>query len=185
MTAADVEYVCANYSSFIEICVGRSETPGEIYDLIGQGLLPQPSYVLPDGTAMFPRDYFAVLDDAGSPEQIRAEFARRYGGDDLEDDWAGYLSGLFGVCLREVTPETIARKEQLVDRIEELLAEPNPGSRVWCDELRASVDELDALERPFSPDYDRARFDLPPTRDRLVEAPRERYPELWTVTREA
>src|SRR5919197_4768367 len=155
MTEADVAYVRGNYVSFMEICAGRREPPGEVFALIEQGLLPQPSYVLPDGTAMFPPDYFALLDDAGAPERMRAEFERRYGGDDLEEDWAGYLSGLFGVCLRDVTPETIARKEQLVDRIEALLEAPHPGNRAWCEELRASVDELDGLERPFSPDYDR------------------------------
>jgi len=39
--------------------------------------------------------------------------------------------------------------------------------------------ELDKLERPFSPHYDRERFGRPPTRDELIEAPRRLYPDLW------
>ena len=131
---------------------------------------------------MFPRDYFALLDDAGGPERMRAEFERRYGWHELEEDWEGYLSGVYAVCLREVMPETITRKCQLVDRLEALLAQPRPDDPGWRDEVRADVDELDELERPFSPDYDRTRFSRPPTRDTLIAAPRARYPELWAVT---
>src|SRR5205809_3036062 len=116
MTTADVEYVRANYVELEELCAGRRETPREVEDLIDRGLLPRPSYVLPDGTAMFPGDYFALLDDAGAPDGTRAEFERRYGWHELEEDWAGYLTGLYAVCLRQVTPETITRKCHLVDR---------------------------------------------------------------------
>jgi len=180
MTDADVAYVRANYVTLGELCAGRAETPVDVTALIDQGLLPRPSYVLPDGTAMFPRDYLDLLDDAGAPERLRAEFERRYSGADIEEDWAGYLSGLFGVCLREVTPETIARKGELVERLEELLAEPRRDDAAWCGELRAKVDELDELERPFSPHHDRIQFGRPPTRDTLIAAPRERYRELLT-----
>jgi hypothetical protein len=41
------------------------------------------------------------------------------------------------------------------------------------------VSALDELERDFAPDYDRRRFDRPPTRDLLVAAPRERFPEVF------
>ena len=181
MTSADVAYVRANYVPLEELCAGRRETPREVEALIGQGLLPRPSYVLPSGTAMFPRDYFALLDDAGSPERMRAEFERRYGWNELEEDWEGYLSGLYAVCLREVTPETITRKCLLVDRLEALLAAPRPDEREWREELRTHVDALDALERPFSPDYDRVQFGKPPTRDTLIAAPRARYPEIWAT----
>ena len=53
--------------------------------------------------------------------------------------------------------------------------EPRPDDEQWRRTLRQQVDELDALERDFSPDYDRARFDVPPTRDRLIAAAREQY----------
>jgi len=186
MTDADVAYVRANYVTLGELCAGRAETPVDVTALIDQGLLPRPSYVLPDGTAMFPRDFFALLDDAGEPELLRAEFERRYRGNELDEDWDGYLSGVYGVCLREVTPETITRKGRLVDRIEAMLAAPRPDDAGWLARLRAAVNELDALERPFSPDYDRTRFGRPPTRDTLISAPRRRYSELWAaVTQEA
>lgn len=49
--------------------------------------------------------------------------------------------------------------------------------------MRAGVDELDALEREFAPDYDRNddRERLP-TRDLLIEAARKRYPDVFANT---
>jgi hypothetical protein len=38
---------------------------------IDDGLLPRPSYVLDDGTEMFPRDYFRLADEAGGIEPLR------------------------------------------------------------------------------------------------------------------
>jgi hypothetical protein len=32
----------------------------------------------------------------------------------LEEDWENYLDGVWGVCLRTVTPEAIVRKSVLV-----------------------------------------------------------------------
>ena len=186
MTTADVAYIRANYAPLEELCATRRETAADIRALIGTRLLPRASYVLPDETEMFPRDFFALLDDAGEPELLRAEFERRYRGNEPDEDWDGYLSGVYGVCLREVTPETITRKGRLVARIEAMLAAPRPHDAGWLARLRAAVDELDALERPFSPDYDRTRFGRPPSRDTLISAPRRRYSELWAaVTQEA
>ena len=55
-----------------------------------------------------------------------------------------------------------------------------PDDDSWRQTLRAHVDELDSLERDFSPDYDRSeRFDELPSRDRLIAAARERYPEVF------
>lgn len=180
MTPADVAYVRANYLTLEEACAARSESPEEVRRLIGAGRLPRPSYVLPDGTEMVPGDYFALA-DAG-----RKDFARRFldaGGrtSALEEEWEGYLSGAYGVCLKEQTPENIARKDQLVTGIDGMLAEPRPDDAAWRDRLRASVRELDQLERPFAPDYDRARWG-PSSRDRCITAPRERFPEVFART---
>ena len=177
MTAADIAYVRANYIPLDEACAGRSETPDEVRRLIAEAKLPQPSYVLPDGTEMVPVDYFELA-DAG-----REDFARRFlaaGGEPaaLAEEWEGYLSGAYGVCLKRQTPENVARKDQLVRAIDGLLAEPKPTDPEWSDRLRTSVDELDALERPFAPDYDRARWG-PSSRDRCITAPRARFPELF------
>jgi hypothetical protein len=177
MTAADVAYVRANYLALEEACAKRAETPEEVRALIAEGRLPRPSYVLPDGTEMVPRDYFAIA-DAG-----REDFARRFleaGGSaaELEEEWQGYLSGAYGVCLKEQSPESIVEKDRLVRAIEGLLAEPKPADPSWSDRLRSSVEELDQLERPFAPEYDRARWG-PSSRDRFITAPRERFPELF------
>jgi Family of unknown function (DUF6058) len=177
MTAADVAYVRANYLTLEEACAARAERPDDVRAGIAEGRLPQPSYVLPDGTEMVPGDYFAIA-DAG-----REDFARRFldaGGSvaALEEEWQGYLSGAYGVCLKKQSPENIVRKDQLVREIQGLLAEPKPSDPDWSDRLRRAVDELDRLERPFAPQYDRARWGLS-SRDRCITAPRERFPEAF------
>jgi hypothetical protein len=179
MTAADVSYVRANYMSLEEACAGRAETPDQVRRLIEERKLPQPSYVLPDGTEMVPVDYFALV-DAG-----RDEFVHRFleaGGEQsvVDEEWEGYLSGAYGVCLREQTPENIVRKEHLVTTIDGLVAAPQPSEPDWCDRLRSAVDELDELERPFAPEYDRARWG-PSSRDRCITAVRRRFPEVFAA----
>jgi hypothetical protein len=67
------------------------------------------------------------------------------------------------------------------DRRWQLLAELRPGLAAWCADLRSAVDELDVLERPFSPDYDRRRFGVPPTRDELIDGARRRFPQIWSA----
>lgn len=55
--------------------------------LIGDDLLPRPSYVLDDGSEMFPADYFRLADDAGGPAALPEHFAERLraaGGRDFE-----------------------------------------------------------------------------------------------------
>jgi hypothetical protein len=177
MTDADVAYIRANYLTLEQACTGRRETPDDVRRLIADGKLPHPSYVLPDGTEMVPADYFALA-DAG-----QVEFERRFlaaGGDPAEVDteWRYYLSGDYGVCLKKQTPENIVKKEQLVTLIDRLLSDPQPNDSGWREQLRASVDELDALERPFAPEYDRARWGAS-SRDRCVTGPRERFPEVF------
>jgi Family of unknown function (DUF6058) len=177
MTEADVAYVYANYLSLEQASVGRPESPEDVRRLMAENKLPKPSYVLPDGTEMVPADYF-LLADAGLEE-----FTRRFlgaGGDPaaVDEEWQGYLSGAYGVCLKEQTAENIARKEQLVALIEGLLDSPQPEDAGWRGQLRTSVDELDALERPFAPDYDRARWG-PSSRDRCITGSRERFPDVF------
>ena len=179
-TDADLEYLQNHFVTLDEACDRSGADAAEIRGRIAGGEIPAPSYVLDDGTELVPEDYFPLLD--------RAEFTRRYlaaGGDaaELAEDWEGYLSGLFGVCLREVTPETMVRKEQLVVSLTRLLEHPQPEDDAWRARLRREVDELDELEKPFAPDYDRSgRFPHPPTRDYLISAVRERYPELFAKT---
>jgi hypothetical protein len=171
LTERDLQYI---RSEFVPLCVVCREVGREVEEvraLMAERWLPGPAYVLPDGTEMVPGDYFDFPD--------RAEFERRYAGDDLEGDLAGYLDGTYFICLRHPSVANILRKTELVDGIRALLADPCPESEGWRRELRAQVDELDGLERPFSPDHDRVAFGRPPTRDELIAEPRCRYPELW------
>ena len=94
------------------------------------------------------------------------------------EEWTNYLGGMYAVCLREVTPETIFRKERLVRRLTEQLASPAPQDPAWRARLRADVDALDQLVRPFAP-YDRVRFGGPVSRDRLITAAKARYPACF------
>jgi len=186
-TAADLDYLRADYLTLDQVCAQRPESPEEIRALIAKGRLPRPSYVLDDGTEMFPADYFRFVDEAGGPDALRARFAERLeaagGADDLDLHWKSYMDGIYGVCLRDVTPETIARKAKLVSSISELLMLARPAEADWRQRLRDEVEELDALERQFTPDYDRdeARFGRKPTRDLLTDAAREHYPEVFAA----
>jgi hypothetical protein len=175
-TEADLEYVRANYLTLADACQGRPETPADVHRLAYRRLLPGPAYVAPDGTEYVPRDYFALADEAGGPARLEAWFRERVG--DIEE-WDAYLTGLYAVCLRDVRPATILRKSALVESLRALLAEPRPDDDEWRQRLRTEVDELDELERPFSPDLDRVRFGKPPTRDELVEGPRRSYPDVF------
>jgi hypothetical protein len=184
-TSADLDYLGANYLTLEQLCAERPESPEEVRALIAKGRLPKPSYVLDDGTELYPADYFRFVDEAGGPADLRARFAERLeaagGGADLDLHWQSYMAGIYGVCLWNVTPETIARKAKLVSSISELLMLARAAEEDWRQRLRAEVEELDALERQFAPDYDRdeERFGRKPTRDLLIDAARERYPEVF------
>jgi hypothetical protein len=187
-TDADLAYLRSTFATLDEICAGRRDTPDEVRRLIAERKLPQPSYVLDDGTELVPHDYFALADAAGAVDRLRAEYERRYHAalhryglplDTalLERRWEQYLDGISGICMRDVTPETIVRKRMLIDAIEGLLADPDPENDRWRSRLRGSVDELDSIEKDFAPDYDRAQF--VPTRDTYIRDVRARYPRLW------
>jgi hypothetical protein len=185
LTQSDVEYIRANFVPLDELCAARGQSADRVRALIAAGSRPAASYELEDGTEMVPADYFELVDEAGGEGALRGLFARRYlaatgDGDEVGSEWEGYLSGAYGVCLKHVTPENIGRKSALVAEIEGLLAAPQPEDADWRASLRASVDELDELERPFAPQYDRARWG-PSSRDRCITAPRERYPEAFSV----
>lgn len=189
LTPADVAYIRGNFRPLDELCEDRAESPAEVRALIAAGRLPQPTYVLDDSTEMFPPDYFTLVDDAGGVDALRSEFerrfaaaARRYGGlehdGELADEWAFYLSGEYGACLRRLTPEEMVRKDRLVKQVDALLADPRPDDEDWARELRERVEELDGVEREFAP-FDRIRFGGPVSRDRLITGARERYPDVF------
>jgi hypothetical protein len=170
----DIAYVVASFEPMSE----------QIRPLVERGLLPRATYVLPDGTRMVPADHAQLLDDAGgNPDAVEVHFRERFvaaGGDpvDSTEEYEAWLSGEYGACLHSTSPEAIVAKSALVDAITALLARPAPTETGWRVVLRAAVDALDALERPFAA-YDRERFGGPSSRDRLITKPRERFPEVW------
>ena len=102
LTEADVAYIRANFLTLEEVCATRTESPEAVQKLIENRLLPRPSYVLDDGSGMFPADYFRLADDAGGAASLRDHFAARYraaaaaaviSDAALEEDWASYLDG--------------------------------------------------------------------------------------------
>jgi hypothetical protein len=188
-TAADLAYLRSTFRTLDQICADRRETPADVRKLIADRKLPRPSYVLDDGTELVPPDYFALADAADGTERVRDEYERQYRvaldkyGLEFDEGlferrWESYLDGISGICMAEVIPETIIRKRMLIDAIEELLGDPNPEDARWASELRAHVDELDAIEKQFAPDYDRSRF--VPTRDTYIRDVRRAYPQLWS-----
>lgn len=157
LTDADRAYVEEQFVPLASLCAATGRDLTEVRAGIAARRLPAPPYPTLE---YVPADYFE-LPDADA-------FRQAFDGPDAEAELAAYLDGTYFVCVRNATPANIRRKEELVTRIRDLL--PRPGQ-----ELRAAVDELDALERPFSPHYDRERFGRPPTRDELIAAPRAQY----------
>ena len=187
-TDADLAYLRAEFRTLDEICAGRPESPDHVRRLIEERRLPRPSYVLADGTEFVPPDYFDLVDAAGGPNGLRGEYEQRYrealaeyglpfDADLFERRWNAYLDGISGICMREVTPKTIVRKRLLIDEIERLIGDPRPEDIQWQDDLRRHVDELDAIEKPFAPDYDRANF--APTRDTYIRDVQRAYRQIW------
>jgi hypothetical protein len=152
--------------------------------LVEQGVLPRATYVLLDGTPMVPADHAQLLHDAGGDAAaVAGLFHERFlaaGGDPAkaDEEHEAWLSGEYGACLHDTSPEAIVAKDGLMKAIEALLASPVPDGARWRNALRGAVDALDAIERPFAA-YDRERFGGPTSRDRLISATRERYPFVW------
>jgi Family of unknown function (DUF6058) len=175
LAAEDEAYICSGHVPLADVADGRLD---EVRAAMAAGRLPAPAYVLDDGTEMVAEDHLKLADEAGP--NLAAAFRARYEaahGPDPDGAWGGYLSGAYAICLRLATPEAIARKDRLVDAIEHLLADPRPRDGDWREALRDAVDELDTLERPFAP-LDEHRFGKRPTRHRLIDDPRARWPWL-------
>jgi len=182
ITPADIAYVRAHYVTLDQLARGRGEDdwPGT--------RLPRATYRLADGTAWYPRDWWRLHDDAGDIAGVPALFARRLGAAAqalghpcvIADEWQAYLGGLYGACLRDVTPESLVHKERLVARLDRALAEPRPADAAWCATLRADVEALDGLTRPFAA-CDRLRFGRPTSRDRVIDGARRAFPQAFAT----
>ena len=182
----DIAYVRASFVPLTDLCAQRSTPLDEAVEAIEAGRLPASAYLLPDGTPMVAPDHFQLVDEAGGTGRLPACFAerllaaalRRRADVDAAAEWKAYLSGIYAVCLRQVTPENIVRKEQLVRELDAALAAPAPEDAAWRRDLRIAVTELDALERPFAA-CDRERFEGRVSRLRCIDGARTRYASVF------
>jgi len=178
---ADIAYVEHGFATFEQL--GRG-VPGE-RDWAGRDL-PQATYRTPDGVLWFARDWWRLLDDAGEAALVRPLFERRLVAAagrighpvEVAAEWDAYVAGLYGACLREVTPENIALKEFVVAALERRLGDARPHDGAWCAALRADVETLDGLSKPFAA-CDRVRFGKPTSRDRLITDVRARFASVF------
>lgn len=175
MTPVDDTYVDFQYASLEELAAAHGEDPDAVRANILSDRLPMPSYLRSDGTEMFHRDLFTMVDRVGGVDYLRDWFVRQFR-DPIEgrEEWQAYLSGQY-VCLRSVTPRTIRRKGELVAAIQYALADPQPRSRAWVDQLHDWVDELDQLSPAYT-GYDVLRFGGPTGRQKNIDAVRATFP---------
>jgi hypothetical protein len=175
----DIEYVSRYFITLEEACRRAHRDLDEVTSEILSGLRPAPCYLLGQRSYYVAPDYF-------DQEIDRSDFVQRYlvaavshGLPIFEEDamqaWRDFLSGVYAVCLWHVTPENIALKDALLNRIDALLRYVREDDRSWLTELAEATDDLDRIERDFSPVYDRRRFGKPITRDTHINDVRRRY----------
>lgn len=186
MTAQDDAYVREHFVP---------ATP-EALQLMLDGRLPLPSYVLGDGTPMVPRAHGALAAVAGGPDLLHEWFVAFWGDDRAsgEQEWVRYLSGQH-VSLREVNP---VRIRQQAERVAEAAAavdllRRDPHDPVGRGMLGEAVDGvlgvpgLDWLLMPMTA-YDRLRFGGPTLRETWVDLPRAEFlsplPPVWPLRTE-
>jgi Family of unknown function (DUF6058) len=133
--------------------------------------LPSPSYYDEAKAAYVPHNYEAQeTSRTRFLARASAEMDRlgvRYDDEWLADAWISYWNGTYGMCLKDASPENIVRKNRLIDRIKSML-QPLPKDPAGLALLGDTVDELDALERPFC-DFDRRFFQRPVSRDTYID----------------
>ena len=124
---------------------------------------------------MIPSCYFEVIDAAGGTSGLRSWFDAQWPSQASADtEWTYFVDGHY-LCLRQPVPEAMRRKSELIDQIKGLLAQPQAEDPDWLTGLHKLVDELDAVEQPFT-DYDRLRFTGPLSRDTCIDAVRRDFP---------
>jgi len=179
----DLRYVGTGFLSLAEIGRREQVEPEQLAGWVDAGHLPRPAYLLPDGTPVFPPDLLDLVRSAGSLDALPHHFTRRtdlaarmlgFTANTRESDWEDYLSGEYGICLRQVTPETLVLKELLVERIGRALEGPRPDDLRWRRTLVLDIEGLDSLVRSFAR-VDRVRFGRQTSRERLIETPRRRW----------
>ncbi|MFB6890086.1 DUF6058 family natural product biosynthesis protein [Kitasatospora sp. NPDC056327] len=175
MTGEDDAYADRYFTPLEALCARHGRDPDDVRGLMLAGRLPLPGYLRSDGTEMVPTDLLELVDEAGGlerlPDWFRGHWADPAAG---AEEYESYLSGQ-NVCLYRLHPATMRRKEELIRAITEAVRTPGPGVPGWLAGLHALVDELDALEPPFTA-YDRLRFGGPVSRDTCIDAVRRDFP---------
>jgi hypothetical protein len=175
MTAEDDCYASQWYVELETLAEKTGINPSDIRRLMLADRLPLPSYIRSDGKQMVARDLLELPRRAGGYEQLPEWFGQQFeSARDAIREWDSYLRGQY-VCLRDVLPETIQRKEKLVKQITAALTKPEPENNDWLESLHRWVDELDELEPPFTA-YDRLRFGGAISRDTCINDVRARFP---------
>src|SRR5213595_2243698 len=148
MTSEDDAYATEWYLPLEVLADTAGMQASELRRLMLADRLPLPSYIRSDGTQMVARDLLELPRRAGGYDQLPEWFGHQFrsGGDAIRE-WDGYLRGHF-VCLRDVLPETMQRKDELVKAITAAVSKPEPQNDDWLEWLHRLVDELDELEPP-------------------------------------
>jgi hypothetical protein len=185
----DEAYIRGNYRPLRDVVREVSVGLEDVRRLMAERRLPQPAYILDDGTEMVTADHLDLLEEAGQVDRLEPVFKDRYRaaveelGHAIDDQalhaaWKDYLTGAYGVCLWQVSPENIALKDLLVERLDRRLSSPRPDDPAWRARVREDIQELDRLERPGAP-LDDARWGRRSSRSRLIEDSRQRYPWIF------
>jgi hypothetical protein len=181
MRPEDDDYVDKHFVPLEQVASRAGMTADHLRELMLSDRVPLPSYLRSDGAQMVPADLLLVAEQAGGYDAMPDWFFSHWADPaEAQPEWDSYLSGQ-NVCLRSVTPATMRRKNELVAAIEAALSQPRASGPNWLSELHALVDELDALEMPFT-GYDDLRFGSPSSRERCITAVRAAYPIGAAVT---
>ncbi len=188
LTPKDEAYIRGEFFPLEDLCLGRQSHPSDYRKKIRSRELPLPAYVI-DSVEYYPPDYFLFPDSIEPGSDIKEAFSARYrriaaaynespSTSIVNQEYEGYLSGEYGVCLKTVTPETIFLKGFVMARIDELFANPKPFDEMWRSKLRGLVNRLDGLERQFAP-CDTGQFGSLPSRVRYIDRARKEYPDAF------
>jgi RimJ/RimL family protein N-acetyltransferase len=168
----------------------------EAMELMLDGRLPLPSYVLSDGTPMVPEAHGSLAEHAGGLDRLHDWFVAFWPDDPAtgEAEWSAYLTGQY-VCLRDVEPVRIRQKAERIadaERAVEILRR-DPHDEIGRGLLGQAVDGvlavpgLDWLLLPMTA-YDRLRFGGPTTRETWVDDVRAEFltpaPPVWPLRTE-
>jgi hypothetical protein len=135
----------------------RWYSPGAAWGL-RQAELAARGGMSPTDAAIMLRDRFAevFVVALGHQRHARSAFAACFSGDAVDreaaraaahDEWASWIQGGYGVCLRVFTAETCVAKESLGAWLKAAIGEPGQDAA----DLLAEAEELAGLLLPFAP----------------------------------